>query len=69
MAAKFNIKTKQLWDWISKKDQLLKAQPGRKKLNKGASPKYLALKATLAEWIREQRNNQKAISQYMIQVK
>ncbi|CAG8742517.1 8210_t:CDS:1, partial [Gigaspora rosea] len=26
-AAKFNIETKQLQDWIFKKDELLKAQP------------------------------------------
>ena len=68
-AAKFNIETKQLRDWISKKDELLKAQPGKKKLNKGASPKYPALEATLVEWIRERRNRQKAVSRYMIQEK
>ncbi|CAG8703394.1 1434_t:CDS:1, partial [Cetraspora pellucida] len=39
-AAKFNIETKQLQDWISKKSQFLRAQPGLKRLNKGASPKY-----------------------------
>lgn len=29
-ANKFNIETKQLRDWLSKKEQLLKAQPGLK---------------------------------------
>ena len=52
-AAKFNIETKQLRDWISKKPQLLKVQPGVKRLNKGASPKYLTLEAALVEWIKE----------------
>ncbi|CAG8800019.1 30694_t:CDS:2 [Gigaspora margarita] len=42
MATKFNIETKQLQDWISKKDQLLKAQPG-------GSSKYPALETTLVE--------------------
>ena len=34
-ANKFNIETKQLRDWISKKEQLLKAQAGLKRLNRG----------------------------------
>jgi transposase-like protein len=33
-AAKFNIQTKQLRNWISKKPQLLKIQPGVKRLNR-----------------------------------
>jgi transposase len=56
-AAKFNIETKQLRDWISKKPQLLKAQPGVKRLNKGSPPKYPALETALVEWIKERRNN------------
>lgn len=43
-ATKFNIETKQLRDWISKK-QLLKVQPGAIRLNKGLSPKYSILEA------------------------
>jgi transposase len=68
-ASKFNIETKQLRDWLSKKDQLLKAQPGIKRLNKGKPPKYPALEVALVEWIRERRRNQHAISRNMIQVK
>ena len=39
-AAKFNIQTNQLRNWISKKPQLLEVQPGVKRLNIGAKPKY-----------------------------
>src|SRR6266498_2937423 len=68
-AAKFNIETKQLRDWMSKKSQLLKAQPGVKRLNKGASPKYPALETALVEWIRERRSNQQTVSRSMVQMK
>ena len=68
-AAKFNIETKQLRDWISKKPQLLKVQPGVKRLNKGASPKYPALETTLVEWIKERRREQQTVTRSMIQVK
>src|ERR1051325_6756916 len=57
-AAKFNIQTKQLRNWISKKPQLLRAQPGLKRLNKGMSPKYPALETALAPWVKAQRKNQ-----------
>lgn len=68
-ATKFNIQTKQLRDWISKKPQLLRVQPGIKRLNKGASPKYPALETALVIWIKEQRKNQNAVSRSMIQIK
>ncbi len=68
-AAKFNIETKQLRDWMSKKSQLLKAQPGVKRLNKGAPPKYPALETALVEWIRERRSNQQTVSRSMVQMK
>ena len=44
-ARKYNIQTKQLCDWVSKKPQLLKAQPGLKCLNRGSSSKYPVLEA------------------------
>src|SRR6266498_448866 len=68
-ADKFNIQTKQLRDWISKKPQLLKTQPGVKCLNRGVSPKYSALETALVTWVKEKRKNQNAVSQYMIQMK
>ncbi|CAG8694064.1 15185_t:CDS:2, partial [Racocetra fulgida] len=68
-ASKFNIETKQLRDWISKKSLLLKAQPGLKRLNKGPSPKYPELETFLVEWIKERRKNQQAVSRHMIQMK
>ena len=68
-AARFNIQTKQVRDWVSKKDQLLKAQPCLKRLNKGRPPKYAGLEAALVEWVKERRNNQQAVSRNMIQVK
>jgi transposase len=68
-AARFNIQTKQVRDWVNKKDQLLKAQPGLKRLNKGRPPKYVTLETALVEWVRERRNNQQAVSRQMIQVK
>ena len=52
-ARKYNIQTKQLCDWVSKKPQLLKAQPGLKRLNRGSSPKYPILEITLVNWVKE----------------
>ena len=68
-AAKFKIEPKQLCDWLSKKQQLLKVQSDVKKLNTSSSLTYLALEAILLEWIKERRNNQQAILQSMIQMK
>jgi transposase len=68
-AAKFNIQTKQVRDWVSKKDQLMSAQPSLKRLNKGKPVKYPALETFLVEWIKERRNNQQAVSRQMVQVK
>lgn len=61
-AARFNIQTKQLRNWISKKPQLLKAQPGIKRLNRGASPKYPALETALVTWVKESRRNQNVVT-------
>ncbi|GET01739.1 hypothetical protein RCL_jg7594.t1 [Rhizophagus clarus] len=47
IAAKFNIQINQLHNWISKKPQLLKVQPGVKCLNTGAKLKYPALETAL----------------------
>ena len=52
-ARKYNIQTKQLRDWVSKKPQLLKAQPGLKRLNRGSFPKYPILEITLVNWVKE----------------
>ncbi|GBB89150.1 hypothetical protein RclHR1_37840001 [Rhizophagus clarus] len=60
--AKFNIQTNQLRNWISKKPQLLKVQPGVKRLNTGAKPKYPALETALLTWIKEKRKNQNAVT-------
>ena len=68
-AAKFNIETKQVRDWLFKKEQFIKAQPSLKCLNKGKPPKYPALETALIEWIKERRNNQQTVSRNMIQVK
>ena len=68
-AAKFNIQTKQVRDWVSKKGQLMNSQPSLKRLNKGKPPKYPVLEDALVEWVRERRNNQQAVSRYMIQTK
>lgn len=68
-AAKFNIQTKQLRNWISKKPQLLKIQPGVKRLNRGASPKYPALETALVTWVKEKRRNQNVVTRSMIQMK
>ena len=68
-AAKFNIETKQVRDWVSKKEQFINAQPSLKRLNKGKSSKYPELEAALVEWVKERRNNQQAVSRQMIQVK
>ena len=68
-ARKYNIQTKQLRDWVSKKPQLLKAQPGLKRLNRGSSPKYPILKTALVNWVKEKRKNQNAVSRTMIQMK
>jgi hypothetical protein len=69
MAVKFNIQTKQFHDWISKKLQLLKVQPGVKHLNIGVKPKYPALETALVTWVKEKRKNQNAVTQSIIQVK
>jgi len=68
-AAKFNIQTNQLRNWISKKPQLLKVQPGVKRLNTGAKPKYSALETALLTWVKEKRKNQNAVTRSMIQMK
>jgi hypothetical protein len=68
-AAKFNIQSKQVRDWVSKKDQLMSSQPSLKRLNKGKPPKYPALEVALVEWVKERRNNQQAVSRHMIQMK
>ena len=68
-AAKFNIQTKQVRDWMSKKDQFINSQPSLKRLNKGKPPKYPALESALVKWVRKRRNNQQAVSRYMIQTK
>ena len=68
-ARKYNIQTKQLRDWVSKKPQLLKAQPGLKRLNRGSSPKYPVLETALVNWVKEKRKNQNAVSRTMIQMK
>ncbi len=68
-AAKFNIEPKQVRDWVSKKEQFMKAQPSLKRLNKGKPPKYPILEAALVEWVKERRSNQQAVSRNMIQVK
>jgi hypothetical protein len=62
-----NIETKQIRDWISKKPQLLKAQPGLKRLNKGSS-RYPALEAALVGLVKKQRRNH-AVSRNTIQIK
>src|SRR6266542_3572135 len=69
IAAKFNIEPKQVRDWVSKKEQFMKAQPSLKHLNKGKSSKYPILEAALVEWVKERRSNQQAVSRNMIQVK
>jgi transposase-like protein len=61
-AAKFNIQTNQLRNWISKKPQLLKTQPGVKRLNIGAKPKYPALETALLTWVKEKRKNQNVVT-------
>ncbi|GES79032.1 pogo transposable element with KRAB domain [Rhizophagus clarus] len=61
--AQFNIQTNQLRNWISKKPQLLKIQPGVKRLNMGAKPKYPALETALLTWVKEKRKNQNAVTQ------
>jgi DDE superfamily endonuclease/Tc5 transposase DNA-binding domain/CENP-B N-terminal DNA-binding domain len=68
-ALKFNIQTKQVRDWVNKRDQLLNAQPSLKRLNKGRPPKYPALEVALVEWVKERRNNQQAVTRQMIQAK
>jgi hypothetical protein len=68
-ALKYNIQTKQLRDWKSKKPQLLKAQPGLKRLNRGSSPKYPVMETALVNWVKEKRKNQNAVSRTMIQMK
>lgn len=68
-AAKFNIQTKQVRDWVSKKDQLMNSRPSLKRLNKGKPPKYPALEVILVEWVKERRNNQQAVSRHMVQMK
>lgn len=68
-ALKYNIQTKQLRDWKSKKPQLLKAQPGLKRLNRGSSTKYPVMETALVNWVKEKRKNQNAVSRTMIQMK
>ncbi|GBB94584.1 hypothetical protein RclHR1_23850004 [Rhizophagus clarus] len=60
-AAKFNIQTNQLRNWISKKPQLLKVQPGDKCLNMEAKPKYPALETALLTCVKEKRKDQNAV--------
>src|SRR5581483_4657638 len=47
----------------------MNSQPSLKRLNKGKPPKYPVLEDALVEWMRERRNNQQAVSRYMIQTK
>jgi hypothetical protein len=68
-AAKFNIQTKQVRDWVSKKDQFMNSQPSLKRLNKGKPIKYPDLEVALVDWIKERRSNQQVVSRYMIQMK
>ncbi|GES99374.1 pogo transposable element with KRAB domain [Rhizophagus clarus] len=63
-----HIEPKQLREWISNKDQLLKVAPYIQKLTTGARPKYLQLEVELIEWFRE-RHQLKVITRYMIQAK
>ena len=48
-AAKFNIQTKQVRDWVSKKDQFINLQSSLKYLNKNKLPKYSDLEVALVE--------------------
>ncbi|GES73260.1 pogo transposable element with KRAB domain [Rhizophagus clarus] len=63
------IEPKQLREWISNKDQLLKAAPYIQKLTTGARPKYPQLEVELMEWFRESRRQLKVVTRYMIQAK
>jgi hypothetical protein len=56
----FNIQTKQLRDWISKKPKLLKAQLSVKRINIGTKPKYPVLETTLVTWVKEKIKMQHA---------
>ncbi|GBC09636.1 hypothetical protein RclHR1_00900022 [Rhizophagus clarus] len=58
-----------LREWISNKDQLLKAAPYIQKLTTGARPKYPQLEVELMEWFRESRRQLKVVTRYMIQAK
>ena len=68
-ADKFNIEPKQLREWISNKEHLLKAAPYIQKLTTGARPKYPQLEVELMEWFRESRSQLKVVTRYMIQAK
>ncbi|GBC09701.1 hypothetical protein RclHR1_09050011 [Rhizophagus clarus] len=58
-----------LCNWISKKPQLLKVQPGIKRLNIRVKPKYPALETALVTWVKEKRKNQNAVTRSIIQIK
>ena len=68
-AEEFQIETKQLRDWISKKSKLMKAAPYIQKLSVGAKAKYPELEIELMKWFEELRSQQKTVSRYMIQAK
>ena len=68
-ANKFGITPKQLREWISNKEKLLRVAPYTQKLNIGARPKYPLLEAELLEWFQELRRQLKTVTRFMIQVK
>ena len=68
-ANKFGITPKQLREWLSNKEKLLRVAPYTQKLNIGARPKYPLLEAELLEWFQELRRQLKTVTRFMIQVK
>jgi hypothetical protein len=68
-AEKFEIEPKQLRDWLSNKEQLLKVAPYTQKLSQGARPKFPQLEVELIEWFKEARKQLKTVSRYMIQAR
>lgn len=68
-ANKYGIQPKQLREWIANKKKLLNAAPYTQRLNTGARPKYPHLENELKEWVKEFRNQLKAVTRYMIQTK
>lgn len=68
-ATHFNIEPKQVRDWRSKKENLMRVSPHIRKLNNGRPPKYPELENEIYGWVKNLRGALKPVTRSMVQLK